>query len=231
MRADLVLENGLVVDSDGVYQAHVVVKDGKIVGLSDGFVPPADEVIDIAGKHVLPGVVDSHVHIRYPGIPEREDFATGTRAAAAGGVTTILEHPISKPAISTRAILERREEMCAPMAYVDYAFFGAAGEENLDDIPELAEAGVVAFKTFLHQAPPGREKEFEGLTATTDGGLYEVMKAVARTGKIETIHAESNSMVEFYIDKYAREGRNDSTPGRGATTYWLTSTHAPCWPR
>jgi allantoinase len=209
MKADLVLKGGTVVTGDSQFRADVVIKDGKLIGLSTGVTPSAVDAVDVSGKFVLPGIIDSHVHVRYPGNPQREDFATGTRAAAAGGVTTILEHPISEPAVSTREILLQRERVCSPQAYVDYGFFGAAGEENIDDIAGLAEAGVVAFKTFLHAAPPGRESEFEGLTATTEGALYEVMRAVADTGKLETIHAESNAMVQYYIDKYSAEGRND----------------------
>ncbi len=209
MKADLVLRGGTVVDPRGGYRADVVVRDGIIAALTDGHPPRAHETLDVSGKFVLPGLIDTHVHIRYPGHPAREDFATGTRAAAAGGITTILEHPISRPAVSSADILLRRWERCRDQAYVDYAFFGAAGEENIEAIAGLAEAGAVAFKTFLHAAPPGREDEFEGLTATGDGGLYEVFRAVARTGRISVIHAESNSMVEYYIDKYREEGRND----------------------
>ena len=209
MKVDLLLKGGTVVDARGQVRADVAVRDGKVVAIAEGISISAHETVDVSGKYLLPGVIDPHVHIRYPGHEKREDFATGTMAAANGGVTTILEHPISVPAVSSTAILKRRWEMCREQAYVDYAFFGAAGEDNIDEIAGLAEAGVVAFKTFLHQAPPGREKEFEGLTCTTDGGLYEVFREIAKTGKISVIHAESNSMVEYYIDKYRSEGRND----------------------
>jgi len=209
MSVDLLLRGGVVVDSEKEYRADVAISEGRIVGIGDGIPVSAERTVDVEGRYILPGLVDSHVHIRYPGNPDREDFATGTRAAAAGGVTTIIEHPISVPAVSTAEILARRRAACAPGAYVDYAFLGAAGEANLGAIAELAEAGVVGFKTFLHGAPPGREREFEGLTATTDGALYEVMKSVAATGLPEIIHAESDSMVNFYIEQMKAEGRGD----------------------
>ncbi len=209
MVVDLLIRGGVVVDSEKEYRADVAIKDGRIVGIADGIPVQADRVVDASNRYVIPGLVDSHVHIRYPGNPDREDFATGTRAAAAGGVTTIIEHPISVPAVSSAEILKARREACAPGAYVDYAFLGAAGEDNLEDIPELARSGVVGFKTFLHAAPPGREREFEGLTATTDGGLYEVMKTVASTDLPEIIHAESDSIVNYYIERMKAEGRGD----------------------
>ncbi len=209
MKADLLLHGGTIVTSEGQYRADLAIKNGRIAAVTDGLNPEAEETLDVTGRYLLPGLIDTHVHIRSPGHDDREDFATGTRAAAAGGITTVFEHPISVPAVSSSEILTRRWEKCRDDAYVDYAFLGAAGEENLADIPDLAEAGVVAFKTFLHAAPPGREKEFEGLTATGDGALYEVFRAVAETGRISVIHAESDSMVQYYIDQMSAAGRND----------------------
>ena len=209
IKADLILKGGTLVHSDRMYAADLVVQDGQIAAVTDGILPDAENVLDVTGRYILPGIIDSHVHLRYPGNPDRETFATGTRAAAAGGVTTILEHPISEPAVSTVEILRRREEMCSPQAHVDYGFFGAAGEDNLEDIGPMAQEGVVAFKTFLHEAPPGREDEFAGLTATTDGGLHEVMCQIAKTGKLHVIHAEANSFVQHNIDRLRKQGRND----------------------
>jgi len=209
VKADILLRGGTAVTSDGQFRADFAIRDGRIAAVTDGLAPQAHETMDVSGKYVLPGLIDTHVHIRSPGHDEREDFASGTRAAAAGGITVVLEHPISMPAVNSAEILTRRWEKCRNDAYVDYAFFGAAGEENLDNIAALAEAGVVAFKTFLHAAPPGREDEFEGLTATGDGALYEVLRAVANTGRISVIHAESDSMVQYYIDQFCGDGRND----------------------
>ncbi len=209
---DLVLKGGTIVTASGSFQGDLAIKDGLIVGLSQGeSTPSASEILDVSGKHLLPGVIDSHVHLRFPGNPERETFATGTRAAAAGGVTTILEHPISVPAVHTAEVLARRREVSGPQAYVDYAFFAAAGEENLEEIPALAQAGAIAFKTFLHAAPPGREKEFYGLTATDEGALYQVLETVGRTGLISAVHAESNSIVQHMIGRLSSEGRQDIT--------------------
>ena len=207
---DLLLTGGTVVTPEGEFSINLGVKDGKIACWEAGGVTPtAAKTLDVQGKHLLPGIVDPHVHTRFPGNPERETFATGTRAAAAGGVTTILEHPISKPAVHSVEVLQERIRVCAPQAYVDYAFFGGAGQENLDDIPALAQAGVIAFKSFLHAPPLGREKEFYGLTVTDPGALYEAFGRVAVTGRVHAIHAECNALIEHVTQDLKSQGKKD----------------------
>lgn len=199
-----------MVSASGELPANVVVRDGKIVALTEhDTVFPAEQVIDCTGKYVLPGVVDAHVHLRDPGKVEREDFETGTRAAAAGGVTTILEMPISLPPVYTADILRARQEGVAAKAVVDYAFYGAAGADNLEEIPRLAAEGVVGFKTFLHSPPPGREKEFVGLCAVGSGVLREILRCVATTGKVSAVHVEDDSIVQWEINRLKALGRND----------------------
>jgi dihydropyrimidinase/allantoinase len=151
--------------------------------------------------------MDSHVHIRYPGDPEREDFESGTKAAAAGGLTTVMEMPISIPTVRSRDILEERVAACAPHAYVDFAFYGAAGGDTLDEIDGLAASGAIGFKTFLHAPPQGREQEFVGLCCTDEAALLEVMKSIARTGLVSAIHAESNSICEAMTASLRALGR------------------------
>ncbi|MEW6523643.1 MAG: amidohydrolase family protein [Bacillota bacterium] len=130
-------------------------------------------------------------------------------AAAAGGVTTVLEMPISQPSVHTVEILEQRKLLAAAGATVDYGFYGAAGEDNLAEIPGLAAAGVVGFKTFLHGPPPGRESEFKGLCCTNEGALLEVLRAVAGTGLPAAIHAESDAICSRLQERLKAQGRRD----------------------
>ncbi len=207
---DLLLTGGTVVTPQGEFNVNLGIKDGKIACWeAPTLQPDARETLDVTGKHLLPGIVDPHVHTRYPGNPERETFSTGTQAAAAGGVTTILEHPISKPAVHSVQVLQDRISVCAPQAYVDYAFFAGAGQENLDDIADLAAAGVIAFKSFLHAPPAGRESEFYGLTVTDPGALYEAFEKVAATGRVHAIHAECNALIEHVTARLKAEGKKD----------------------
>ncbi len=207
---DTIFTGGTVVTSEGRFDGHVAVRDGRIAGLLAGeLLPSSDQVVDVSGLYILPGVIDPHVHLRYPGNPARETFATGTMAAAAGGVTTILEHPISDPSVHSADVLRSRMAVCGPEAYVDYAFFGSAGEQNIDQIPELAQAGAIAFKSFLHAAPEGREREFFGLTVTNEGALCDVLEAVAATGRLAAVHSECNSIIQHRIERLRAAGRQD----------------------
>ncbi len=194
---DLVIRKGTLVTPVGAIECDVAVRDGRIVEIvRPGEGPSAVAEIDAAGLHVLPGIIDTHVHTRDPGVPEREDFWSGTCAAAAGGITTLLEMPISKLPVNSAAALRRRAAMIQPRALIDFALYGGAGDENIDAIAEQADAGAVAFKTFLHPPPPARRDEFAGLSSTSPSTLREVMRATSRTGVPHAFHCEHAPTIE-----------------------------------
>lgn len=208
MKADLVIKNAKVYYDGKLFDGGVAVSDGKISAVgSNAFLPEAADSIDARGMAVLPGVIDTHVHVRDPGHRERGTFASETRAAAAGGVTSFLEHPISSPPPYSPEILRTRIRVAQPQSIVDYAFFGAAGAEYTDEIENVSKEGIVAFKTFLHEAPEGRDDEFRGLTMANDGEIMDGFRAVARTGLILTIHAENNDMIQRLIRQFRTEGK------------------------
>jgi len=203
---------------DTVVKSDKVFIDGRLIdcyiGIEDGIITTiskeklkAEEVIDAEGKIVLPGTVDPHVHIRAPGHDERETFESGTKDAALGGVTTVIEMPISTPPPHSPEIVKRRTDVADKEAVVDIAFFGAAGTDCLDDIIPCSKSGIVAFKTFLHEAPPGRKEEFIGLTAPNTGDQYELMKKVAQTGVMIGFHTENNDMINKNIAILRSEGK------------------------
>lgn len=207
---DLIIHSGTIVTSSGLSAGTIAVHQGKIAGiLAADQRPAASRQIDASGLHILPGLIDTHVHLRDPGRPEREDFTTGTSAAAAGGVTTILEMPISEPPVNSGANLARRAALVQPRALVDFGLYGAAGAENMDQIAAQAEAGAIAFKTFLHGAPPGRAHEFFGLCCTDDGILPEIMAAVKATGLRHCFHCENDAMLEAGLARMHAAGRTD----------------------
>lgn len=210
MTYDLLIKNGTLVSGEGEVLMDIAVLNGKIAAqLTPGQDIDAREVIDAKGLHVFPGIVDGHCHMRDPGRMEREDFWTGTQAAAAGGITTVCEMPISIPPVYTAEILKQRAETVQPRALIDFALYGTAGFENLDEIQGLADAGAVAFKTYLHPAEPGREKEFTGLICPDSGSQYEAMEAVAKTGRRHCLHCETNEMVMMFTEKMKKSGRTD----------------------
>ena len=205
---DLAVVNGLVFIEGGFRKADVGIQDGKfaLVG-APGSLPEAKRTIDAAGKYVLPGGIDTHVHYRDPGHAERETFQVGTRAAAAGGCTTFFEHPISIPPQYNAEILHNRLDLCKKGSCVDYCFYGAAGGEFPEEIVPLSKEGVVAYKTFLHQAPEGRDAEFKGLTSANNAELMRALEEVKKTGLPLAAHAEDNELVTGNIKRLRAEGR------------------------
>lgn len=210
MKFDLLIKNGTLVSGEGEQMLDIAIVNGKVVALlAPNQDVSAHETIDAAGLHVFPGIIDGHCHMRDPGRMEREDFWTGTQAAAAGGITTVCEMPISIPPVHTAEILKQRAETVQPRALIDFALYGTAGFENLDEIQGLADAGAVAFKTYLHPAEPGREKEFTGLICPDSGSQYEAMEAVAKTGRRHCLHCETNEMIVMFTEKMKASGRTD----------------------
>lgn len=194
---DLNILHGTVVRPEGCFPGGVEIKDGRIARvLREGEAPdPARETVDATGMLIFPGMIDSHVHIRGGHLAHREDFASGTMAAAAGGVTTVLEMPVTLPPASRPGDFVNREKEVKAQAYVDYALYGGAGSDNLEEIPLLAQAGAVGYKTFLMPPVPGREKEFFGLCSETEEILTRVMEQVAKTGLLLAVHSELNQYV------------------------------------
>ena len=210
---DLLLKNAKTYLDGSFALANVGVKDGKIASITEpSEVPEATEVLDLTGQYLIPGTIDTHMHVRDPGHVERGNFYTETLAAAAGGVTTIMEHPISVPPQYNVEILNNRIARAEAQCVVDYCFYGAASAKHAEDIQKLADDGrIVAYKTFLHAPPEGREQEFEGLTMADDTELMIGMKALAKTGLICAFHAENNDLTTYYAKKFQEEGH---TSGR-----------------
>jgi allantoinase len=196
MAVDLAITGGTVVLPDGSLRAGLAIDDGRIVAVApEGALPEARTTLDATGLHVLPGVIDTHTHARDPSIDEREDFGTATSAAAAGGITTILEMPISTPSVHSREAFERRVEIIAPKAFVDFGLYGGAAGDNLDEIEGLASAGVVGYKTFRTPMPVGREREFIGLCAPDAADYLAALERVAATGLVAAVHAEDPQLL------------------------------------
>src|SRR5262245_20529164 len=123
--ADLVIRGGKLVTPDAVFEASVAIADGVILAVgADSAMPLARETLDASGLHVLPGAIDVHVHFRDPGYPHKEDFATGTAAAAFGGVTTVFDMPNTLPPTGTAAALADKHRIAAAAAHVDFGLYG-----------------------------------------------------------------------------------------------------------
>ncbi len=181
-----------VVTPEGVRAAAVLEDEGRIRGVSAREeIPAGYEVLDFGELAILPGLVDSHVHINEPGRTKWEGFRTATRAAAAGGYTTLIDMPLNcLPETTTVAALEAKREAARGKCFVDWAAWGGVAGENAEHIARLAQAGVKGFKCFLIY--PG----CEGFEMVTREQLERALPHVARTGLPLLVHAELAGPIE-----------------------------------
>jgi dihydropyrimidinase/allantoinase len=171
--------------------------------------PAAARTIDASGLMVLPGTIDSHFHCRAPSFPEREDFASGTRAAAAGGVTTVLEMPISVPPTTDGASLAERRSHAIRDAYVDVGFYSSSATLDPERIGSAVAEGAVGLKAFLQEVPPGREQEFDGLCIHRNDEILRALELVAATGLPAVFHAEDYPTYSLIERRLKEAGRRD----------------------
>jgi dihydroorotase (multifunctional complex type) len=184
MSHDLGIEGGTVVTAGGRSRLHVYVDDGRVTTLS-ARTEPSRRRVDAGSLLVMPGMIDAHVHFMDPVETEREDFPTGTAAAARSGVTTVVEHTHGGP-VRTVAELEAKREHLDDRARVDFALAAHLWPEHLDEIPELWRAGVAYFKAFTcttHGVP--------GLDAAL---LDEAFRRIAAAGGVCLAHCEDESL-------------------------------------
>lgn len=204
IKIDLLLKNGKIVTEKESFTGAVGINKGKIalIAASDEGIE-AEHEIDLSGKYILPGVIDPHVHFQDPGFTQREDFAHGTQAAAAGGVTTVISHPLDNPPTTTFAALQCKEKAYEGNAYVDYAIHMGATPQNIGIISELwKNTGVTAIKMFMCFSVA----EFPYVD---DKALYEVLKKVAELDALAIIHAESRGLIEAMEEEVKNRGEKD----------------------
>lgn len=183
MPTDLVIHGRRVVTPGGVVPASILIQDGKIVAVGGDDLPAGVPAIDAGEAVVMPGLVDTHVHVNEPGRTDWEGFETATRAAAAGGITTLVDMPLNSiPATTTREALRAKIEAARGKCRVDVGFWGGVVPGNAGEIAGLLEDGVLGFKSFL--VPSGVE-EFQHVT---EADLREAMPRL--DGAVLLVHAE-----------------------------------------
>lgn len=195
----LTISSRNVVLPDGVRPASIEIRDGRIAAV-ERYDRGAD--IDAVDSHILPGLIDTHVHINEPGRADWEGFRSATRAAAAGGYTTLVDMPLNNlPATTTVANLRAKESAAGGRCMVDYGFWGGVVADNQDHIAALAEAGVPGFKCFL--VHPG----MDGFTMVNRAQLETAMPAIAGAGVPLLVHAELPGPIEAasqHLDNWER---------------------------
>jgi allantoinase len=184
---DWVVRSRRVVTPRGVVPASVVIRNGTIRDVlpAGGGIPERAEVVDFGDRVVMPGLVDTHVHVNEPGRADWEGFETATRAAAAGGVTTIFDMPLnSVPPTTSLAALSEKASAASGKCFVDVGFWGGVVPGNAADLGALADLGVPGFKCFL---VPSGVPEFPDVS---ESDLVTALRVIAQTGGVLLAHAE-----------------------------------------
>ncbi|TMF17404.1 MAG: hypothetical protein E6I35_08795 [Chloroflexi bacterium] len=206
---ELLIKGGTVYTPDGPRHADVHVSDGAIVRVEPGLaIGPDGREIDVNGMYVLPGAVDVHVHSRDPGFPEKEDFATMTAAAAAGGVTVVLDMPNTVPAVDSAGVLESKAALARSKAQVDFGLWGLIRSSTTpEQLEAMADAGAVGFKAYLaysfslsrKQVLYSPDDEDPDLEPPADyGTLARLAPVVAALGLPLAIHAEDPTVLAAF---------------------------------
>ncbi|MBK5268416.1 MAG: dihydroorotase family protein [Acidimicrobiia bacterium] len=193
------IKGGVVVGADGQSMADVAIRDGLIVAVGPNLAG-VGEVIDAEGLLVMPGMVDTHVHLMDPGPTEREDFPTGTRAAAARGVTTIIEHTHAHP-IRSASDLHDKVAYLKGRSNVDFALAAHTWPDRIDELGSIWEAGVAFFKMFTCTT--------HGVPALDGAHLLAALAAVAVVGGRCLIHCEDESITAEAERLLKDAGRDD----------------------
>lgn len=202
MLHDAVIRGGMVVGSDGPRRADVAIADGLIVEVAPDLSGDATESIDATGCHVLPGLVDPHVHFNDPGRADWEGFATGSTAFAAGGGTLCVDMPLNASPPTLDAIsFDAKVAAARGVCRTRFALYGGLVPGNVEHLPELAARGVVGFKAFMSSSG------IDDFLAADDATLWQGMKVAADLGLPVLVHAENDAITGVLAREAVAAGR------------------------
>ena len=205
----LMVRGGNVVTAEQAHLADVLIEDERIVGLaetgsevSQSFAASADQVLDAQGRYVIPGAVDVHTHMEMPfgGTFSADTFETGTRAAAWGGTTTIVDFAIQPRGQSLRQGLETWQAKAQGRCAIDYGFHMIVSDVNpgsLDEMPGLVQQGVSSFKLFM---------AYPGVFYSTDGEILQAMQRASACGALIQMHAENGIAIDQLVAQALARG-------------------------
>ncbi len=210
------IKNGKIVTSEKIIEGDILIEDGIIKALIPKFVdgkqqtakilkPSSLEIIDAQGKYILPGLVEVHGHLREPGFEQKEDIPHGTRAGLAGGFTTVIDMPNTKPPTTTVTLLQEKIKKIYPgRSYIDYAFFMGVSKDHLGELGKVDRSDIVGIKVFMagHETTP--------TTIPDDKTLAKVFEILGKRGIKIAVHAEDQFLINYYNEVFKKTGRTDA---------------------
>jgi dihydroorotase len=191
---DLIIKNGILVSPVKTFRADIAVINGIIqttgaLHRSDN----ANEIYDAEGKYILPGIIDAHVHFRDPGLTEKEDFESGSVAAAFGGITTVADMPNVIPVTSTLEQYKEKLKIAKEKSYVDFALFALLSNDNLNEMEKLKKAGALGFKVFFGTSTGD-------IAAPSPSILIQQMEKSVKLGMRIGFHCETSDLNSYYTN-------------------------------
>jgi len=204
MAFDALIKNGTVVTATDTYTADVAIVDGKIHSVGVNLPQEnAARVFNAAGKYVMPGGIDVHTHLDMPfgGTTSADDFETGTRAAAFGGTTTLIDFAIQYKGQTLRTAFDAWMQKAAPKAVADYAFhciITDLPDARIDEISQLIGDGVTSFKLFM---------AYPGVFMLDDATIFRAMRAASKSGGMICMHAENGGAIDVIVKQALAEGK------------------------
>jgi dihydroorotase len=200
--ADSVLVNAKAYFKQDIVDCSIAINEGKILKIGKEVnMPKADTRTDLKGQLVLPGLIDVHVHLRDGGKSRKEDFYSGTSAAAAGGFTTVIDMPNNEPVTMSPRTLHDRMEIAERKVLVN-AGFRSEFPSNPKDIGPIVKEGALGFKLFMAE-------QIGGLDLDSDEAITDAFKRVAKLGASVAVHAEDRDTLKHAEDAFKKERRND----------------------
>src|SRR5256885_7050658 len=204
MSFDLIIRNGTVVTATDSYVADVGITGGKIAAMGKDLpMQNASQVLDASGKLVLPGGIDVHTHLDMPfgGTTSADDFETGTRAAAFGGTTTLIDFAIQYKGQSLRQAFDTWMTKASSKAVSDYAFHCIVTDVSggqLSAMNDLVREGVTSFKLFM---------AYPGVFMLDDGSIFKALQATSKNGGLVCMHAENGSAIDVIVQQALAQGK------------------------
>src|SRR5216683_3126734 len=204
MGFDTIIVNGRVATATDTYMSDVAISDGKISAVGQSLPREnAGKIIDAAGKYVFPGGIDVHTHLDMPfgGTTSADDFETGTRAAAFGGTTTLIDFAIQYKGQTLRTAFDTWMQKASGKAVCDYAFhciITDLADAQLDEMNALTREGVTSFKLFM---------AYPGVFMLDDASIFKALRATSKNGGLVCMHAENGGAIDVIVQQALAEGK------------------------
>ncbi len=220
---DTIVKNGTIVTAEAMYKGDIGIKEGRIAEIAESISPDEKtKILDAKGKYVMPGGIDVHVHFELPfcGTVSKDDFENGTKAAACGGLTTIIDYGIQQKGHPVMEAIEGRRELADGRVSIDYSLHGGITDWELakNEMDEIVKYGIPTFKMFMVY-------KNEGWMAD-DGDLINALEATASNGARIMTHSENDFVIQMLLEKYGPKAKEMGAYGHAITRPDYTESEA-----